>query len=68
MILLEGATPLYSKEVVLDQRTGIIGTATAADDEEVLVILRSIRSAVSQFVGDKKIFERMRVERSSRKE
>ena len=68
MILLEGATPLYSKEVVLDQRTGIIGTATAADDEEVLVILRSIRSAVSHFIGDKKIFERMRVERSSRKE
>ena len=54
MILLERATPLFSKEVVLDQRTDMIGTATAADDEEVLVILRSIKSAVSHFVGDKK--------------
>ena len=54
MILLERATPLFSKEVVLDQRTDMIGTATAADDEEVLVILRSVKSAVSHFVADKK--------------
>ena len=40
--------------VVLYQRTGMIGTATAADDEAVLVILRSMKSAVRHFVGDKK--------------
>ena len=65
MILMERATSLFSKEVVLDQRTGMIGMATAADDEEVLVILRSMKSAVSHFVGYKKIFQRMRVERRS---
>ena len=42
MIRMEGATPLFSEDVILDQRTGMIGTATAADDEEVLVILHSI--------------------------
>ena len=42
MIRMERATPLFSEDVVLDQRTGMIGTATAADDEEVLVILHSI--------------------------
>ena len=41
MIRMERATPLFSEDVVLDQRTGMIGTATAADDE-VLVILHSI--------------------------
>ena len=51
---MERATSLFSKEVVLDQRTGMIGMATAAGDEEVLVILRSMKSAVSHFVGDKK--------------
>ena len=56
MILLDKATLLFSKEVVLDQRTGMIGTATAADDEQVLVILRSMKSAVNHFVGDKKYF------------
>ncbi|XP_044164440.1 uncharacterized protein LOC122948545 [Acropora millepora] len=65
MIRMKRATPLFSEEVVLDQGTGMIGTATAADDEEVLVILRSIKSAVSHFVGDKKIFEHMRVETRS---
>ena len=29
-------------------------TVIAADDEEVLVIFRSMKSAVSHFVGDKK--------------
>ena len=32
----------------------MIGTGTAADDEEVLVILPSMKSAMSHFVGDKK--------------
>ena len=54
MIPMERATPLFSKEVLLDQRTGMIGMATAADDQEVLVILHTIKSAVSHFVGDKK--------------
>ena len=43
MIVMERAVPLFSGEVVLDQRTGMIGTATAADDKEVLVILRSMK-------------------------
>ena len=42
MIRMERATPLFSEDVMLDQRTGVIGTATAADDEGVLVILHSI--------------------------
>ena len=46
---IERATPLISGEVILRQRTGRIGTPTAADDEEVLVILRSMKSAVSHF-------------------
>ena len=54
MIGMERATPLSPEEVALDQGTGMIGTATAAHDEEVLVILRSMKSAVSHFVGDKK--------------
>ena len=54
MIGMERATPLFFEEVALDQGTGLIGTATAADDEEVLVILCSMKSAVSHFVGDKK--------------
>ena len=53
-IVMERAAALFSKEVVLDQRTGMTGTATAADDTEVLVIWRSMKSAVSHFVGDKK--------------
>ena len=36
------------------QATGMIGTATPADDQEVLVILRSMKSAVSDLVEDKK--------------
>ena len=51
---MERATSLFSGEVVLDQKTSMIGTVTAADDEEVLVILHSMKSAVSHFVGDKK--------------
>ena len=42
--------------VVLYQKTGMIGTATAGDDEQVLVILHIMKSAVSHFVGDKKYF------------
>ena len=37
MIRMERATPLFSEEVVLNQRTDMIGMATAADDKEVLV-------------------------------
>ena len=62
MIGMERATCLSSENVSHYQATGMIGTATAADDEEVLVILRSMKSAVSPFVGDKKISQRMRVE------
>ena len=47
---MERATPLFSEEVALDQGTGMIGTATVADDEKVLEILRSMKSAVSHFV------------------
>ena len=54
MIVMERATPLFSNEVVLDPRTGLIGTATAADDLQVLVISCSIKSAVSYFIGDNK--------------
>ena len=65
MIRMKRATPLFSEDVVLDQGTGMIETATAADDKEVLVILHSMKSVVSHFVGDKKIFEHMRVETGS---
>ena len=51
---MERATSLSSEEVAHNQATSMIGTATAADDEEVLVILRSMKRAVSHFVGDKK--------------
>ena len=51
---MEKATPLSLEEVALDQGTGVIGTATSADDEEVLVIVRSMKSAVSHFVGENK--------------
>ena len=54
IIGMERATPISSGKNELDQRTGLIGTVTAADDEEVLVILRSMKSAVIHFVGDKK--------------
>ena len=64
---MEKATPLSLEEVALDQGTGVIGTATVADDEEVLVILRSMKSAVSHFVGDKKIFERTRDKKFTKK-
>ena len=40
-------TPLFSKKDDLDQKLGMIGRATAAGDKEVLVILRSMKSAVS---------------------
>ena len=39
MIRMERATSFFSGEVVLDQKTSMIGTVTAADSEEVLVIL-----------------------------
>ena len=64
---MEKATPLSLEEVALDQGTGVIGTATVADDEEVLVILLSMKSAVSHFVGDKKIFERTRDKKFTKK-
>ena len=44
---------LSSEEVAHHQATGMIGTATAADDEEVVVILRSMKSVASHFVGVK---------------
>ena len=53
MIRMERATPLFSEQV-LNQRTDVIGTATAADDKEVLVILRNMKSAINHFIGDKK--------------
>ena len=54
MIVMERPAPLFSGEVVLAQRTGMIATATAADDKKVLVILRFMKCAGSHFVGDKK--------------
>ena len=54
MIGMERATSLCSEQVARDESTVMIGIATATDDEEVLVILRSMKSAVSHFVGDKK--------------
>ena len=54
MIRMERATPLFSEQVVLNQRTDMIGMATAADDKEVLVILCSMKSAINHFIGDKK--------------
>ena len=54
MIGMERATSLSSEEVAHYQGTGMIGTATAADDEKALVILRSMKNAVRHFVGDKK--------------
>ena len=35
-------TTLYSQQGALDQGTGMVGMATAADDEELLVSLCSI--------------------------
>ena len=67
MIGMERATPLFSGEVALDRGTGMIRTATVADDEEVLVILRSMKSAVSHFVGDKEIFERAKDKKFTKK-
>lgn len=32
IIRIERATPLFSEDVILDQRTGMIGTASAADE------------------------------------
>ena len=54
MIGMERATCLSSEEVTHNQLSGMIDTATAADDEEVQVIFRSMKSAISHFVGDKK--------------
>ena len=54
LIGMERATCLSSEEAAHYQTTGMIGTATAADHQEVLVILRSMKSAVSHFVEDKK--------------
>ena len=34
-------TPLFSEQDEFDQRTGMIGTNTAADDKEMLVILQN---------------------------
>ena len=53
IIEMERATSLSSEEVAQYQGTGMIGRTTAADDEEALVILRSMESAVSHFNGDK---------------
>ena len=54
MIGKERATSLSSEEVAHYQGTGMIGTATAADDGKALVILRSMKNAGRHFVGDKK--------------
>ena len=54
MSRMDRATPLLSEQVVLNQRTDMIATATAADDKEVLVILRRMKISLSHFVGDKK--------------
>ena len=54
MIRMKRASALFSDEVAHYQKTGMIGPATVSDDVEVLVILRSMKSAVSHFVGDKK--------------
>ena len=51
---MERVTSSFPEEVAHYQATGMIGTSTAADDEEVLVILRSMKSVASHFVGDKK--------------
>ena len=48
-------TPSCSEQDDLNLRTGMIGASTAVDDEEVLVILGSMKSTVSH-VGDKKYF------------
>ena len=47
-------TPSFSEHDVLDHGTGIC-LATAVDDKEVLVILCSMNSAISHFIGDKNI-------------
>ena len=44
----------FSEQDVLDQGTGI-WLATAVDDKEMLVILRSMKSTISHFIGDKNI-------------
>ena len=54
MIRMKRATLSFSDKVAHYQKTGMIGPATDSDDVEVLVILRSMKSAVSHFVGDKK--------------
>ena len=54
LIGMERVNSLSSEEAAHYQGTGRIGTATAADDEKALVILRSMKCAVSHFVGDKK--------------
>ena len=48
-------TPLFSEQDVPYQGTGMIGMATAVDDKEVLVIFHRMKSAISHFIGDKKI-------------
>ena len=50
MIGMKRATCLSSEKGAHYQATGMIGTATAADDEEVVVILRSMKSAVSHSI------------------
>ena len=58
---IKRAIPLFAVSVllvvfllVLYRRTFMIGTDRAADDEEVLVILRNMKNAVGHFAGDKK--------------
>ena len=57
MVMFSGdtyrTTPLLSEQDVLDHRTGMIGMTTAVDNKEVLVILHSMKSAVSHY-EDKK--------------
>ena len=48
-------TTLSPQKGRLDQGTGI-WLATAVDDKEMLVILRSMKSTISHFIGDKNIW------------
>ena len=47
-------TPSFSEQDVLDQGTGI-WLATTVDDKDMLVILCSMKSTISHFIGDKNI-------------
>ena len=64
MVMFSGdtypTTPLLSEQDVHGDRTDMIGMTTAVDSKEVLVILHSMKSAVSHFVGDRKYYSRVK--------